>query len=88
MFDDMVHVGHDLHQLGYHLHATDLTHNFFKEKGVPTTLVKFPGAEVPMQRIPIECVRCVTAAVCGEFKIFFCGNKLPLLENIACEGST
>lgn len=49
MFDDMVHVGHDLHQLGYHLHATDLTHDYFKDKGVPTTLVKFPGAEVYAQ---------------------------------------
>lgn len=46
MFDDMVHVAHDLHELGYHIHATDSTHDFLKDKGVPATLVKFPGGEV------------------------------------------
>lgn len=44
--DDMVHVAYDLHQLGYHIHATDSTHDFLKDKGVPATLVKFPGGQV------------------------------------------
>lgn len=44
MFDDMVHVAHDLNDLGYHLHATDSTHDFLADKGVKSTLVRFPGA--------------------------------------------
>lgn len=50
MFDDMVHVAHDLHLLGYHIHATDSTHDFLKDKGVPATLVKFPGGQVRLGR--------------------------------------
>lgn len=46
MFDDMVHVAFDLNELGYHIHATDSTHDFLTDKGVAATLVKFPGGEV------------------------------------------
>lgn len=43
MFDDMVHVAHDLSQLGYKIHATDSTHEYLRDKGVEATLVKFPS---------------------------------------------
>lgn len=46
MCDDMVHIAYDLHQLGYHIHATDSTHDFLQGKGVPATLLKFPGGQV------------------------------------------
>ncbi len=46
MFDDMVHVAYDLRELGYHIHATDSTHDFLEDKGVPSTLVQFPGGTV------------------------------------------
>lgn len=46
MFDDMVHVAHDLHTLGYHLYATESTHDFLQDKGVKATLVKFPTENV------------------------------------------
>ncbi|CAN0091658.1 unnamed protein product, partial [Hapterophycus canaliculatus] len=45
MCDDMVHVAYDLNELGYHIHATDGTHDFLRDKGVGSTLVKFPGGE-------------------------------------------
>ncbi|CAM9447351.1 unnamed protein product, partial [Choristocarpus tenellus] len=45
MFDDIVHVGHDLHKLGYNLFATELTHDYLEDKGVPSTLVRFPSAQ-------------------------------------------
>ncbi|CAN0509881.1 unnamed protein product, partial [Scytosiphon promiscuus] len=46
MFDDVVHVAHDLTQLGYNLYATDSTHDYLKDKGVDVSLVKFPGGNV------------------------------------------
>lgn len=46
MHDDMVHLAHDLHELGYHIHATDGTHDLLKDKGVPATLLQFPGGQV------------------------------------------
>lgn len=45
MYDDMVHVAHDLSQLGYKIHATDSTHEYLRDKGVQATLVKFPSRE-------------------------------------------
>ncbi|CAB1117947.1 unnamed protein product [Ectocarpus sp. CCAP 1310/34] len=45
MHDDMVHLAHDLHELGYHIHATDGTYDSLKDKGVPATLLQFPGGQ-------------------------------------------
>ena len=46
MFDDMVHVAHDLTKLGYKLYATDSTHDYLMDKGVEASLVQFPGGDV------------------------------------------
>lgn len=46
MYDDVVHIAHDLTQLGYKLYATDSTHDYLKDKGVDASLVKFPGGNV------------------------------------------
>lgn len=51
MFDDMVHVAHDLNALGYHLYATESTHDFLQDKGVKATLAKFPAKNV---RAPVR----------------------------------
>lgn len=46
MFDDMVHVAHDLTLLGYNLYATELTQEYLSDKGVKATLLTFPGDKV------------------------------------------
>lgn len=46
MFDEVVHVAHDLTQLGYKLYATDLTYDYLKDKGVEANLVQLPGGNV------------------------------------------
>lgn len=46
MFDEMVHVAHDLQILGYHLYATESTYDYLSDKGVQSTLVRFPGKQV------------------------------------------
>ncbi|CAM9578594.1 unnamed protein product, partial [Discosporangium mesarthrocarpum] len=43
MFDDIVHIAHDLNQLGYNLYTTESTHDYLKDKGVDSTLVAFPS---------------------------------------------
>lgn len=46
MFDVMVHVAHDLNMLGFNLYATESTHDYLQDKGVASTLVRFPGKNV------------------------------------------
>jgi len=41
--DNMVHSAWTLHEMGYHLFATERTHTFLTAHHVPTTLVHFPS---------------------------------------------
>lgn len=64
MFDEMVHVAHDLTQLGYNLYATESTHEYLQDKGVSSTLVKFPGEGVSSCLPPLPTAALTALHVC------------------------
>ena len=97
MYDDIVHIAHDLNQLGYHLHATDITHEYLHNKGVKATLVKFPGKEVS-QKESITfycngfegCVRIVQSLLCpfglpqSSYPFFFFTKCYVIIFGLNC----